>query len=151
MFWLDCSTPKSDMYFWLCFSRRSQLRETGGFYCSWQSASQQVAVAFTALLGFGLVLWVPEATMSAWGWRIPLAIGCLIIPIILWLRQSLEETAEFQRMRHHPRRVSEVLQMLWANRQIVLVGMMIVVTTTTLFYLITAYAGKFRCFLERRI
>jgi MFS transporter, MHS family, citrate/tricarballylate:H+ symporter len=38
-----------------------------GFYCSWQSASQQVAVAFTALLGLGLVLWVPEATMAALG------------------------------------------------------------------------------------
>ena len=114
-----------------------------GFYCSWQSASQQVAVAFTALLGLALVLWVPEGTMAAWGWRIPLAIGCLIVPIILWLRRSLEETAEFKRMRHHPRRVSEVLQILWANWQIVLVGMMLVVTTTTLFYLITAYTPTF--------
>jgi MFS transporter, MHS family, citrate/tricarballylate:H+ symporter len=114
-----------------------------GFYCAWQSASQQVAVAFTALLGLVLLESVPEATMAAWGWRIPLAIGCLIIPLILWLRRSLEETEEFKRMKQHPRRVSDVLRILSVNWQIVLAGMMLAVTTTTLFYLITAYTPTF--------
>src|SRR5580658_3152924 len=40
-----------------------------GFYVSWQSASQQVAVVFAALLGFAIAnLMAPEA-VAGWGWR----------------------------------------------------------------------------------
>lgn len=71
-----------------------------GFYCSWQSGSQQVAVVFTALLGIGLTMTMSAGQMAAWGWRVPLFIGCLIIPVILWLRRSLEETEAFRTSRH---------------------------------------------------
>jgi MFS transporter, MHS family, citrate/tricarballylate:H+ symporter len=114
-----------------------------GFYCSWQSASQQVAVIFTALLGVALTAVIAPTQMAAWGWRIPLLIGCLIIPIILWLRRSLEETEAFRRMRHHPRKASEVFRIVAANWQVVLVGTMLSVMTTVTFYLITAYTPTF--------
>src|SRR5580704_1878819 len=39
-----------------------------GFYVSWQSASQQVAVMFAALLGVALNSILPPATMTLWGW-----------------------------------------------------------------------------------
>ncbi|MFP3244904.1 MAG: MFS transporter, partial [Paraburkholderia sp.] len=42
-----------------------------GFYCSWQSASQQVAVVFAASLGVLLNRLIPASEMNAWGWRIP--------------------------------------------------------------------------------
>src|SRR6202051_1689904 len=64
----------------------------GGFYCAWQSASQQVAVVFAALLGVGLSVVVPPAGMAQWGWRVPFFIGCLIVPLLFWLRRSLAET-----------------------------------------------------------
>ena len=114
-----------------------------GFYCSWQSASQQVAVVFTALLGVALTVVMPAAQMALWGWRIPLVVGCLIIPIILWLRRSLEETEAFRRMRHRPRKASEVFRIVAANWQVVLVGTMLSVMTTVTFYLITAYTPTF--------
>ena len=41
-----------------------------GFYCSWQAVSQQVAVVFAALFGFGLTPIVPPEQMTLWGWRI---------------------------------------------------------------------------------
>jgi nitrate/nitrite transporter NarK len=81
--------------------------------------------------------------MAGYGWRIPLLIGCLIIPLILWLRRSLEETAAFKRMRHHPRQSGEVFRMVAANWRLVLIGMMMTVFTTTSFYLITAYTPTF--------
>src|SRR3954467_1334733 len=56
-----------------------------GFYCPWQPASQQVAVVFASLLGLVLTINLTGDQMSAFGWRIPLIVGCLIIPIILWL------------------------------------------------------------------
>src|SRR6266550_6632566 len=51
-----------------------------GFYVSWQNASQQPAVVFAALLGVILTAQLTPAQMDAWGWRIPLLVGCLIIP-----------------------------------------------------------------------
>ena len=70
-----------------------------GFYCSWQSASQQVAVIFASLVGVSLNYLIPAEQMLAWGWRIPLLIGCLIIPLILVLRRSLKETEEFEKQK----------------------------------------------------
>jgi MFS transporter, MHS family, citrate/tricarballylate:H+ symporter len=114
-----------------------------GFYCSWQSASQQLAVVFTALLGLWLTINLTGDQMSAFGWRIPLVVGCLIIPIIFWLRRSLEETRAFKVMAHHPRRLAEVSRVLLANWLLVLTGMMLVAFTTASFYLITTYTPTF--------
>jgi metabolite-proton symporter len=124
-----------------------------GFYCSWQSASQQLAVIFTALIALAVTGFLTADEMTAWGWRIPLVIGCLIIPLILFLRRSLEETDAFKKMRSHPRRVADVLRVIGANWRLVLSGMMLVVFTTTSFYLITAYTptfGKQALHLESR-
>jgi metabolite-proton symporter len=113
-----------------------------GFYCSWQSASQQVAVVFAALLGIALTSVVPPEQMTVWGWRVPLLVGCFIIPLILWLRRSLEETEVFRRSRH-ARSAAEVFRIVAANWQLVVLGMMLSVFTTTTFYLITAYTPTF--------
>src|SRR3984885_11725605 len=66
-----------------------------GFYCAWQSGSQQVAVIFAAVLGVWLSTILPPATMSLWGWRVPFIIGCLVVPLLFWLRKSLAETGVF--------------------------------------------------------
>src|SRR6201996_1589848 len=73
-----------------------------GFYVSWQSGSQQVAVIFVASLGVLLSTILPPETMVEWGWRIPFLIGCLIIPLLFYIRRSLEETEEFKNQKHHP-------------------------------------------------
>ena len=51
-----------------------------GFYTSFQSASQQVAIFVAAIIGFILSEMMPAETVADWGWRIPFFIGCLIIP-----------------------------------------------------------------------
>jgi MFS family permease len=66
-----------------------------GFYVSWQSASQQVAVMFAALLGIALTSTLSNSQMSRWGWRVALLVGCALLPLLLFLRRSLEETGEF--------------------------------------------------------
>ncbi len=114
-----------------------------GFYCSWQSASQQLAVVFTALIGLVLTGMLSADEMLAYGWRIPLLIGCLIIPVILWLRRSLEETAAFRAIEHRPREAGDVMRIVAANWRLVIIGMLMTVFTTTSFYLITAYTPTF--------
>src|SRR2546430_12667857 len=73
-----------------------------GFYVSWQSASQQAAVMFAALTGVVLNATLPQAAMTAWGWRVPFFIGCAIIPFLFRLRHSLQETDEFLARRRCP-------------------------------------------------
>src|SRR6202035_1706418 len=53
-----------------------------GLYVSWQSASQQVAVVFAALLGYAIANLMTLETASNWGWRIPFFIGCAIVPFL---------------------------------------------------------------------
>jgi len=113
-----------------------------GLYCSWQAVSQQVAVVFAALFGFGLTAIVPPEQMTLWGWRIPLLAGIVAIPLILWLRNSLEETEVFKHSRH-VRTMGEVLRILGAHWKLVANGVALTVMTTTSFYLITAYTPTY--------
>ena len=57
-----------------------------GFYVAWQSASQQLAVVFAALLGVALSSTLTTQQMTDWGWRVPLWIGCFIIPFLFVIR-----------------------------------------------------------------
>ena len=113
-----------------------------GFYCAWQSASQQIAVVFAALLGVGLSAVVPPEGMAQWGWRVPFFIGCLIVPLLFWLRRSLAETEAFLAQKRRPG-ISEILASLASNWKIVGIGVLLSTMTTVSFYLITAYTPTF--------
>ena len=113
-----------------------------GFYVSWQSASQQCAVVFAALLGVMLSSNLTPEQMDAWGWRVPLLVGCLIIPFLFWIRSSLAETEEFLARKVRPS-VSEIMQSITANWRVVVLGTMLVTMTTVSFYMITAYTPTF--------
>ena len=43
--------------------------------------------------------------MSLWGWRVPFFIGCLIVPLLFWLRKSLAETGSVSRAKASSRHV----------------------------------------------
>jgi MFS family permease len=109
-----------------------------GFYVSWQSASQQLAVIFAAALGVALTSTLAPAQMESWGWRVPLWIGCAIVPVLFLLRRSLKETDAFLK-RPAPAGTGELLATLAASWPMVLAGTMMVTMTTVTFYLSTAY------------
>ena len=109
-----------------------------GFFVSWQSASQQVAVIFAALIGLVLSSTLRPEQMAGWGWRVPLLIGSMLIPFLLLLRRSLTETDDFRARKHHPS-TSEIWRTVIANWPLMILGMMLSITTTVTFYLITAY------------
>jgi len=113
-----------------------------GFYVSWQSGSQQIAVMFAASIGVVLNSALPPEKMQQWGWRVPLLLGCAIVPFLFRLRQSLTETDEFVARKRHPG-TSEILRSLGHNWRIVLVGTFMVTMTTVSFYMITAYTPTF--------
>ena len=113
-----------------------------GFYVSWQSASQQVAVVFAAVIGLMVTSYYTREQMLAYGWRVPLIIGCIIIPFIFAIRRSLVETDEFLARKHRPR-PSEVFRSLRENWRVVILGTMMATMTTVSFYFITAYTPTF--------
>jgi MFS family permease len=113
-----------------------------GFYVSWQSGSQQVAVMFAASVGVVLSSMLSPEKMVQWGWRVPLLLGCIIIPFLFRLRKSLVETDEFLVRKHRPE-TSEIFRSLRKNWGIVVVGASMVTMTTVSFYMITAYTPTF--------
>ena len=113
-----------------------------GFYVSWQSGSQQVAVAIAGVLGYALSSWMPPEALEAWGWRIPLIVGCLIIPFIYMIRRTLQETEEFASRKHHPS-PAEIYASMLVHWRIICTGVAMVLMTTVSFYTITAYTPTF--------
>ena len=113
-----------------------------GFYVSWQSASQQVAIIAAAGLGYGLNLMLTPLQVGAWGWRVPFFVGCLIVPVLFFIRRSLQETEEFKNRKHRPS-IQQIYRSMLDNWLLVLTGMMLVSMTTVSFYLITVYTPTF--------
>ena len=113
-----------------------------GFYVSWQSASQQVAIMFSAILGYLINQNLSAGQVGEWGWRMPFIIGCLILPFVFWIRRSLQETEAFATRKHHPS-LREILQSILQNFPLILACMMLVVMTTVSFYLITVYTPTY--------
>jgi MHS family citrate/tricarballylate:H+ symporter-like MFS transporter len=113
-----------------------------GFYVSWQSGSQQVAVMTAASVGVLLNSFLPPETIQQWGWRVPLLLGCIIVPFLFRLRKSLQETDEFLARSRRPS-TSEILRSLKSNWAIVMVGTFMVTMTTVSFYMITAYTPTY--------
>ncbi len=116
--------------------------ERRGFYVSWQSGSQQVAVMFAAGLGILLTSSLSATQMSEWGWRVPLLAGCLLLPLLFFLRRSLEETPAFLGRKRTPC-TREILASVLANWRLVLAGMMMSTLTTVCYYLATVYTPTY--------
>ena len=113
-----------------------------GFYVSWQSASQQVAIIVAAALGYAINVWMAPQQVGEWGWRVPFFIGCLIVPVLFLLRRSLQETVEFEQRKHRPS-LGEIYRSMVQNWRLILAGMLLVSMTTVSFYLITVYTPTF--------
>lgn len=113
-----------------------------GFYTSWQSASQQVAIVVAALIGYSLNITLGHDAISEWGWRIPFFIGCMIIPLIFVLRRSLQETEAFLQRKHRPD-TREIFATIAKNWRIITAGTLLVAMTTTTFYFITVYTPTY--------
>ena len=113
-----------------------------GFFCSWQSASQQAAVVFAALIGLLVSTSLDPETMQAWGWRVPFIIGCVMIPFLFIIRRHMEETEAFLNRKEHPQ-LNQIVGIVAANWGLVLKGTLMAVMTTVFFYMITAYTPTF--------
>jgi MFS family permease len=112
-----------------------------GLYVSWQSASQQISVLIAAILGVVLRFTLSGEQMDAWGWRIPFLFGCSIVPVLFWIRRSVEESHVFKAQK--PQSLGDIFRSLATNWKIILWSTMLVTLTSIMFYLITAYTPTY--------
>ncbi|HEX4596906.1 MAG TPA: MFS transporter [Burkholderiaceae bacterium] len=63
-----------------------------GALASWQSASQGIAIVAAGIAGVGLAAVLTKEQLADWGWRVPFALGLVIVPIGLIIRRRLPET-----------------------------------------------------------
>jgi MFS transporter, MHS family, citrate/tricarballylate:H+ symporter len=113
-----------------------------GFYVAWQSASQQVAVMFAALVGLLLNGFLSPDQVSGGGWRIPFLIGSLMVPFLFVIRRLLEESPAFDASGPRPS-FGALYRSIATNLSVVLAGMFTAVMTTVFFYMITAYTPTY--------
>ena len=113
-----------------------------GFYTAWQSASQQVAVVLAAVIGIVLASRLAPTAMNAWGWRVPLGVGCLIVPVLFALRRTLPETRAFAARTTRPEwgHIFAGLAMHWRP---IGIGILMTTLTTVTFYMSTVYTPAF--------
>jgi MFS family permease len=64
------------------------------FFSSWQFASQNLGALASGLIGFLLAIALSKSSFKDWGWRVPFAIGVLIVPVGLYIRSRLVETLD---------------------------------------------------------
>jgi MFS family permease len=113
-----------------------------GFYCAWQGSSQALGVIAATGLGVLLTATLSMDAMASYGWRIPLLVGCAIIPVLFWLRRSLQETEVFANSTH-PRSTREILRILVEHWAIVVIGVLMTILNTTMFYFVNGYTPTF--------
>ncbi|RJF94060.1 MFS transporter [Sphingomonas cavernae] len=117
-------------------------RERRGFWSSFQ----YVTLIAGQLVALGVVLilqiFLSEAQLEAWGWRIPFAIGAVLALGVYILRRKLAETASFEAMK--PDRRQSSATNLWRDhpREFVLVAA-ITAGGSLAFYAYTTYLQKF--------
>jgi MFS family permease len=106
-----------------------------GLFVSWQNASQGIAVSAAGLVGVSLSTMLDQAQMAAWGWRVPFALGLLIVPVGLYIRRLLPETLEAPGSRGS----AAVLGLLWdQHRRLLVLAILILMGLT-----ISAYVSNY--------
>ncbi|MFK2903292.1 MFS transporter [Dyella ginsengisoli] len=108
-----------------------------GLYISMQAMGADAAVLAAGLVGVGLAHVLTPAELDAWGWRVALGLGAVIVPFGLAMRRTLVET--FEPRRAPPPRVGAP-----GHLRVGLLGLAMLAAATTSNYVLeymTTYAN----------
>lgn len=108
------------------------------FLASWQAATQGMAMVLAGTAGYLLFTVIDAQAVHDWAWRVPFAVGILIGPVGLWIRNRIPDTAEFRRTSPIPNPLATTLSRHGGR---VVVGAMCVGMAGMSVYLITYLAA----------
>lgn len=114
-----------------------------GFYGSWQMTGQMLALLIGAATGTLITEFFTQEQLMGWAWRLPFAVGLLIVPVALYIRRHVEEPEVFKQLQAEQQsgkvRQLGLLEMLRTHSRETLVGMGLVVTATVSIYITFTY------------
>jgi metabolite-proton symporter len=115
-------------------------RGTRGFYSSFQYVTliggQLLALVVLVILQQTLT----EGQLRDWGWRIPFAIGAVAAIVAMFLRRSLQETADEKTMQ---RKEAGSIAALLSHKRAVLITFGLTMGGSLYFYTFTTYMQKY--------
>lgn len=95
-----------------------------GRYSSFCYLSTGAAILVASMLGYWMSSTFSADFMHDWGWRVPFVVGAVLGVVVVWLRQSMDESTEFTEkvegtepvknplwstLRDHPAAVAQIL------------------------------------------
>jgi MFS family permease len=80
-----------------------------GLAMSWQITAHSFASIAAGIVGFTLSSLLTQGEMDNWGWRVPFALGFLIVPAGIWIRSGIDETLS---PTDHPKSFGAILDQL---------------------------------------
>jgi MFS family permease len=110
-----------------------------GFYGSWQLFSQGLSFLLGALVALALSSSLSPEALESWGWRVPFALGMLVIPVGIYIRRHLKETAAEQG--HEA--ASSVRVIFTDYRRLIVTGVLLVIGSTASSYIVLDYMTNY--------
>lgn len=92
--------------------------ERRGLAMSWQVTSHSISYIASGIIGSSLTWLLTKEQMFEFGWRIPFAVGFLIVPAGIYIRKSIDETLDTGR---RVRSQGEIVRGLLNRQQLPLV------------------------------
>ncbi|MDO5058309.1 MAG: MFS transporter [Neisseria sp.] len=111
-----------------------------GFYGSWQMTGQMIGLVLGAAAGTLMTVFFTAEEIEAGAWRIPFAFGLVIIPVAVFIRKKLDETAVFKEMQSERKaEKSALLPTFTAAWREILTGAGLVSAATVTVYITFTY------------
>ncbi|WP_427308138.1 MFS transporter [Cupriavidus sp. H39] len=114
-----------------------------GYYGSWQLFSQGVSVLLGAVVGLSLTNGLSADALQSWGWRVPFAIGILVIPLGLYIRRHLEETAAAPAAGAASHEGAGLAEIFRAHGRVVVAGVLVTIGGTSATYIVLHYMSSY--------
>ncbi len=108
-------------------------------FMSLQSASQGVAIMAAGIVGVIVATAMSPEQLADWGWRVPFAVGLVLIPVGLYLRRALPETLP------EPEHASAgaALRAVWRDHRREVVLLVLVTSSSTIMTYVNTYMTTF--------
>ncbi len=114
-----------------------------GFFSSWQMSTQGLATVLAAGISALLSWLLTDLQISEWGWRVAFAIGLLIGPVGLYIRRSIDETADFKKLGTEQKATSPIRDVFVLNGGNLFLGAGVVAAATAFNYVHKVYMPTF--------
>ncbi|MDE1166132.1 MAG: MFS transporter [Pseudomonas sp.] len=107
-----------------------------GYFTSWQFFSQGLSVLLGAVVGLSVNYLLTPEQVQSWGWRLPFALGLLVIPVGAYMRRHLQESDQVKHQASH--------RLSWnLHRRPLLAGVLIAIGGTSGSYVILHYLSNY--------